>query len=128
MYVLKVFFILLSLVHFAIVACETQFAILDESEYGRRLPKIRYHLYDPQLFLMYTECLPLLKRPCYSTRYKNEYFHGLDMLFVEAIIALNQSVPPSEADLFVIPVFYNQAYLWNMPCHTHQNGTSRLIN
>ena len=127
MYVLKVF-ILFSLIFFAFGASEKPFTILDASEYERRLPKVRYHLYDPQLFLMYTECLPVLRRPCYSTRSKNEYFHGLDMNFVEAIIALNQSVPPSEADLFIIPVFYNQAYLWNMPCHTLPGGPSRLID
>ena len=61
--------------------------ILDESEYGRRSPKIWYHLYDPQLFLMYTECRPLLNRPCYSNHGYNTFSHGLDILFVEATVA-----------------------------------------
>ena len=75
-----------------------------------------------------TECLPLLSRPCYSNHGYNTFVHGLDFLFVEAIIALNQSVSPSEADLFIIPVFYNQATVADGPCSILPGGPSRLID
>ena len=128
MYLLKVS-ILVDLILTVFVHGKDSFSIVDTSEFERRFPKIRYHLYNPQLFYMYTECLPLLRRPCYFNRMYNVFSHGLDINFVEAIIALNQSVPPSEADLFIIPVFYNQATVWDMPCHTNDiKGTSRLIN
>ena len=99
--------------------------LLDKSEYLKR-PKVKYHLYDPQLFLMYKECLPRLHRPSYASLKFNIFTHCLDINFVESIIALNESVDPSEATLFIIPVFYNQATLPSFPCHYHENEI-RLI-
>ena len=91
-------------------------ALLDRTEYLKR-PRVKYHLYDPQLFTMYTECLPKLDRPCYANQGYNTFVHSLDILFLESIIALNESVDPSEADLFIVPVFYNQATVTDYPCY-----------
>ena len=88
--------------------------MFDESELLQPSRKpVKYHLYDPNLFLMYTECLPLLNRPCFDSPIKK---YSTDVVFLESLIALNRSVPPHEAELFVIPVFYNQADAPNGPC------------
>lgn len=100
-------------------------ALLDKSEFERR-PRVKYHLYDPQLFTMYTECLPKLKRPCYSNSGYNNFVYMLDVLFLESIIALNQSVHPSEATLFIIPVFYNQATVPDFPCFQSGNELKHI--
>ena len=99
--------------------------LVDRTEYLKRL-KVKYHLYDPQLFALYTECLPKLERPCYANHGYNSYFHTLDILFLEGIIALNESVDPSEADLFIVPVFYNQVTVPNHPCH-HKGDEIEMI-
>lgn len=92
--------------------------LLDKSEFEKRLlPSIKYHLYDPQLFHMYTQCLPILERPCYASKVYNGFIYALDINFLEAIVALNQSVSPSEATLFIIPVFYNQVTAPGNPCY-----------
>ena len=99
--------------------------LVDRTEYLKR-PKVKYHLYDPQLFALYTECLPKLERPCYANHGFNSYFHTLDILFLEGIIALNESVDPSEADLFIVPVFYNQVTVPNHPCY-HKGDEIEMI-
>ena len=78
--------------------------IVDVSELERR-PDIKYHLYDPHLFSAYSECLPVLQRPCYAG---HSIIHNLDILFLESLISLNRSVPMDEAKIFIIPVFYNE--------------------
>ena len=90
--------------------------ILDKSEFDKR-PNMKYHLYDPQLFAMYRECAPHLERPCYGNHANTIYSHALNINFLESIIALNRSVDPSEATLFIIPVFYNQVVIPGAPCH-----------
>ena len=89
--------------------------IIDKSEYDKR-PRVKYHLYDPQLFAMYKDCLPKLGRPCFKG---HDFKHTLDVNFVEAIIALNQSVDPWDATLFIVPVFFNQVDNPNYPCSQH---------
>ena len=83
---------------------EGNFSFLDKSEFEKR-PKVKYHLYDPQLFDMYSKCLPLLNRPC---RRVNDPKYSVDLHFVESIIALNESVDPWDATLFIVPVLYSQ--------------------
>ena len=83
--------------------------MFDETELLQSSRKpVKYHLYDPQLFLMYTDCLPLLHRPCFDSPFFLMKY-ATDVVFLESLIALNRSVPPHEAELFVIPVYYNQA-------------------
>ena len=100
---LKILFILMLLLN-VVVADQEEFPIIDKSELERR-SLVKYHLYDPQLFDMYTECITKLYRPCYSG---HDFKHSLDVNFIEAMIALNQSVDPWDATLFIIPVLYDQ--------------------
>ena len=86
------------------VLTQGDFTILDKSEFEKR-PKVKYHLYDPQLFDMYRKCMPIINRPCYTA---NDPKHALDVHFVESIIALNESVDPWDATLFIVPVLYSQ--------------------
>ena len=86
------------------VLSQGEFTLFDKAEFERR-PRVKYHLYDPQLFDMYSKCLPMLRRPCYGT---NDHKHSVDVLFLESIIALNESVDPWDATLFVVPVLYSQ--------------------
>eukprot|EP00873_Tetraselmis_striata_P029108 jgi/Tetstr1/449372/TSEL_003883.t1 len=60
----------------------------------------KYHLYDPNSLTAYTKC-----RPPTDGYLK----HNVDALFVAQLLREHGSVPPEEADVFVVPALLSQA-------------------
>ena len=64
---------------------------------------VRYHLYDPSAFAMYRKCKHASVQAVHHAKF------SVDRLFLEHLIDEGKSVPPDQAELFVIPVVYSDS-------------------
>lgn len=75
--------------------------------------KSPYHMYDPSLFDMFTECAIDPSKQCGKTAVELPKSksglekHSVDFMFLKSLIRLNASVAPERAKLFVVPVLYS---------------------
>jgi hypothetical protein len=76
---------------------------VDSSITNTSLPIIgcKYHIYDPSLFKMFTNCK--IPNPI------NHYKHNLEIFFLNSILELTYNVSAEEADLYVVPVLFSQS-------------------
>mmetsp|Transcript_17525 Transcript_17525/g.44837 ORF Transcript_17525/g.44837 Transcript_17525/m.44837 type:complete len:448 (-) Transcript_17525:128-1471(-) len=74
-----------------------QHPIADRKEHGALRPK--YHLYDPSQLLAYTTC---------NLTDSAGLKHNVDKLFVQQLLREGASVPPEEANIFIIPALLSQ--------------------
>ena len=82
-------------------------------------PDVRYHLYDPSEFDMYRNC------PVATSSHAGFDKHSVDRLFVEQLVAENRSVPPEQAEVFVVPAIYTESV--RGLCGNHAANHEQLV-
>lgn len=65
----------------------------DRKWHGAREPK--YHLYNPEDLIAY--------RSCELTHYCRNHKHNIDKLLINQLLQEGKSVPPEDADIFIVP-------------------------
>mmetsp|Transcript_20847 Transcript_20847/g.52497 ORF Transcript_20847/g.52497 Transcript_20847/m.52497 type:complete len:493 (+) Transcript_20847:109-1587(+) len=70
----------------------------DRKWHGAREPK--YHLYNPEDLIAY--------RSCELTHYCRNHKHNIDKLLINQLLQEGKSVPPEDADIFIVPALLSQ--------------------
>lgn len=75
----------------------------------------KYHMYNPHLFDMYSNCIN-----------RNKYWQNdQDTFFVATLLDMNASVSPSEADIFIVPVEMTLS-ISDHCASSHANNTKQM--
>lgn len=103
----------------------------------------KYHLYEPSSFAMYRNCFPApgvdngVGNASHRARFgvdagseghagvSDGFKHSVDLLFLQALLANNRSVPPEEADVFIVPALFSQSA--HGFCGKHEDNFKDLI-
>lgn len=78
-----------------------------------------YHLYNPELFDMYTQC----SKANYSEKVYQQ--HGQDSLFYSTLLAMNASMDPAQAHLFIVPALMSLSVIGR--CGNHAANLNQML-